>query len=67
MEPLFIEPGGTAVELRDPYDQTRGDHSGVQRRIAPLEELVDLVSSFGLNAQSVPHQRKGYGMVMAVK
>jgi 2-polyprenyl-3-methyl-5-hydroxy-6-metoxy-1,4-benzoquinol methylase len=66
-EPLYVAPDGALIELRDPYDQSRGDHSGIQRHIYSADELVGLVGSFGLEPLAVPHHRKGYSMVVAVK
>lgn len=67
MEPLFVSPADGVVELRDPYDQTRGDHAGVQRRLYMPDELCGLMASYGLEPSVLPHQRKGYTMVAGYK
>jgi 2-polyprenyl-3-methyl-5-hydroxy-6-metoxy-1,4-benzoquinol methylase len=67
VEPLYIEPDGTIVDLQDPYDQTRGAHSGILRHVYAPEELAGLVTQAGIYADIVNHQRKGYVMVAARK
>ena len=67
LEPLYIGPDGQRVNLQDPYDDTRDEHTGVIRYLYGPEELTRLVQSTGLNAQVVTHQRKGYYMVAARK
>lgn len=63
VEPLFISEDGAQTVLDDPYDPTR-PHTGVQRYIYSSEELARLVRGAGLSAEAVPHQRKGYTMIV---
>ena len=65
LEPLFIEPDGSRVTLKDPYDPARGDHVGVARLIYRPDDLVRMLQFSGLPAQAVRHQRGGYYMVVA--
>lgn len=60
MEPVHIGAGGVETVLFDPFDQTRAEHTGIQRYIYQAEELARVVRSTGLAAEIVPHQRKGY-------
>lgn len=64
IEPLFIEGDGSRVVLQDPYDQTLGEHTGVQRYVYSPAELTRLVEQAGLAAEVVPHQRRGYFIVV---
>jgi SAM-dependent methyltransferase len=63
-EYMFIEESGERVVLADPFDKSRGDHTGVHRYIYSANELAELVRSTGLSAEPVPHQRKGYEMII---
>jgi len=64
-EPLFIEPDGTRVTLKDPYDPTREAHTGVPRLVYKPDDLTRMLQYSGLPAQAVRHQRGGYYMVVA--
>jgi hypothetical protein len=64
IEYTFIEEDGTRVVLADPYDKSRGDHTGVHRYIYSSGELAELIRGTGLSAEPVPHQRKGYEMIV---
>jgi len=65
IEPLFIEPDGAQVILADPYDQSRGNHTGVHRYVYNQQELLSLVQRAGLPSAPVGHQRQGYFMIVA--
>lgn len=67
IEPLYVAADGQRINLVDPYDETRDEHTGVIRYLYGPEELNKLVQSTGLNAQIVQHQRKGYYMVAGRK
>lgn len=64
-EPLFIEADGARVKLQDPYDNTRGEYTGVMRYVYSPAELTMLLKSTGLGAEAVRHQRPGYFMTVA--
>ncbi len=64
MEPVHIGPDGAETVLFDPYDQTRAEHTGIQRYIYSAEELARLVRGTGLPTEIVPHQRKGYVLAL---
>jgi SAM-dependent methyltransferase len=64
-EPLFIEADGARVALFDPYDASRGEHSGVERYVYSPTELIAVLKSTDLGAEAVRHQRAGYFMVAA--
>jgi SAM-dependent methyltransferase len=63
-EPLFISEEGEKIELVDPYDKSRGEHSGILRYIYTPDELVRKVRAAGLGAEAGNHQRPGYFMVV---
>ncbi|MBN2083470.1 class I SAM-dependent methyltransferase [bacterium] len=65
IDPIYITAAGEFVELRDPYDQTREEHTGVIRYLYTQQELARIMQPAGLHAQAVPHQRKGYFMLAA--
>jgi SAM-dependent methyltransferase len=65
VEPLFIEADGARVSLLDPYDKTRGEHSGVERYVYSPAELTMVLKTTGLGAEAVRHQRPGYFMAVA--
>ncbi|MCH7471370.1 class I SAM-dependent methyltransferase [bacterium] len=65
VEPRFIEDEGGIVELKDPYDKKRGNHSGVQRYVYSEDELTQLVATTGLAPKAFAHQRQGYFMLAA--
>jgi SAM-dependent methyltransferase len=63
-EPLFIGPDGQETVLHDPFDTSRGQYPGVIRYIFSAEELARMVRGAGLTGEIVPHQRKGYTLVV---
>ena len=65
VEPLFIEADGARVLLEDPYDATRGKHTGVERYVYTPIEMVGTLRASGLGAEAVRHQRSGYFMAVA--
>lgn len=65
IETLFITAEGELINLVDPYDRNRDEHSGVLRYLYTPDELTRLVHHAGLYAQQVPHQRNGYFMLAA--
>lgn len=62
-EPLFISDEGVKYELADPFDLSRGDHSGIQRYLYTPDELKRKVQAAGLGAEAGNHQRPGYFIV----
>ena len=64
IDPLFIEPEGKMVNLKDPYDPSREEHSGTIRYIYSPSELQRPVHNAGLQTGLMNHQRKGYYMVV---
>jgi SAM-dependent methyltransferase len=65
LEPLFVSADAELVDLVDPYDKSRNEHSGVLRYLYTPDELTRLVNQAGLYAQQIGHQRKGYYMLAA--
>jgi len=65
IEPRFITEDGELLNLVDPYDRSRNEHTGALRYLYAPEELARQIHRAGLYAQSVPHQRKGYYMLAA--
>jgi len=64
IDPLFIEPEGKLVNLKDPYDPTAKEHPGVLRYLYAPAELQRLVHNTDLQSGLMNHQRKGYYMVI---
>lgn len=55
LTPELHRNDGTTVVLRDPIDESRGDHTGLHRYIYPIEELTETVESAGFDVEPVGH------------
>ena len=55
LQPELHRLDGTVVELRDPIDPTRGDHTGLIRYIYPAEELIQIIEEAGFTVRRVGH------------
>jgi len=51
MSPRF----GVIVELRDPIDPTRGDHTGLHRHIYPIGELTAMLQGAAFTVEPTGH------------
>lgn len=55
LSPELHRGDGVIVELRDPIDPSRGDHTGLHRYIYPPEELEQLLRERGFTSTRVGH------------
>ena len=55
LTPELHRHGGVIVELRDPIDPSRGDHTGLHRHIYPPDQLEQLLHGAGFVTQRVSH------------
>jgi SAM-dependent methyltransferase len=53
--PTLDTADGETVELHDPYDPSRPDHTGVLRYIHPAEELAGTMEQAGLTVRRLSH------------
>lgn len=54
-DPIFHGSDGNLIDLVDPYDQTRGEHSGLRRHLYTPRELASLTVKAGLVTTEIPH------------
>lgn len=55
LTPELHRRDGVVVELRDPIDPTRGDHSGLHRYVYPEDELTQMIEASGFSVSRVAH------------
>ena len=55
LTPELHQTDGVTVVLRDPIDESRGDHTGLHRYIYPIEELTAIAESAGFDVERVGH------------
>ncbi len=55
LTPELHRRDGVIVELRDPIDPSRGDHTGLHRHIYPMDELERLLYGAGFAPRRVDH------------
>ena len=56
--PVFRKPTNEVIELHDPYDSSRPDHTGLLGYIYPKLELVDLLSANGFSVRKGEHHAR---------
>lgn len=57
-EPTFQTSDGSLVDLVDPYDETRGKHSGIRRHLYTKPTLVSMLIKAGLESTEIPHYER---------
>ena len=55
LEPTFHAADGTTLELYDPYDLLKPDHTGVLRYVYPEAELRAMLEEAGFAVRQLPH------------
>jgi SAM-dependent methyltransferase len=57
LDPSLRTPDGATIRLRDPYDPSRPEHTGVLRYLYPEPELAAMMAAAGFSVRSAsPHQ-----------
>jgi SAM-dependent methyltransferase len=55
LTPELLRADGVTVGLKDPIDETRGDHEGLRRYIYPKQELATTLTTIGFSVEPVGH------------
>lgn len=58
LEPTFQRSDGILIDLVDPYDQTRGEHSGIRRHLYTRPDLISIMVRAGLEVAEIPHYER---------